>query len=75
MITAGGALHICPTRHSHGRRCVTYMSHPSLTRQVVRYIYISLTCVEKPVKEGYLKSSRCFLALSRASLFVVVASS
>jgi hypothetical protein len=28
---AGGALCICHTHHSHGRRCVTYMSHMSLT--------------------------------------------
>jgi hypothetical protein len=27
--TAGSVLHICHTRHSHGRRCVTHMSHPS----------------------------------------------
>ena len=40
--TAGGALRICHTRHSHGRRCVTYMSHPSLTRQAVRYVYVTI---------------------------------
>jgi hypothetical protein len=27
------------TSHSHGRRCVTYMAHPSLSRQAVRYVY------------------------------------
>jgi hypothetical protein len=37
--TAGGALRICH-RHSHRRRCVTYMS-PSLTRQAVRYVYVT----------------------------------
>jgi hypothetical protein len=35
---AGGALRICHTRHSHGRRCVTYMSHPSRTWQAVRHV-------------------------------------
>jgi hypothetical protein len=35
--TAGSALRICHTRHSHGRQCDTYMSHPSLTRQAVRH--------------------------------------
>jgi hypothetical protein len=38
---AGGAFRICHTRHSHGRWCVTYMSHPSLTWQVVRYVYVT----------------------------------
>jgi hypothetical protein len=53
--TAGGALCIRHSQHSHGRRCVTYMSHPSLTqqasvtymslpaltRQAVRYVYVT----------------------------------
>jgi hypothetical protein len=38
---AGGALRIYHTRHSVGRRCVTYMSHPSLIWQAVRYVYIT----------------------------------
>jgi hypothetical protein len=39
--TAGGALRICHTRHSHSRRCVTYVSYPSLTQQAVRYAYVT----------------------------------
>jgi hypothetical protein len=39
--TGGGALRICRTRYSRGRRCVTFMLHPSLTRQAVRYVYVT----------------------------------
>jgi hypothetical protein len=37
--SAGGPLHIYHTLHSHSRRCVKYMSHPSLARQAVCHIH------------------------------------
>jgi hypothetical protein len=37
----GGALCICRTRRSLARRCVTNMSHLSLTCQAVRYVYVT----------------------------------
>jgi hypothetical protein len=39
--TAGNALRMCHIRRSHDRRCFTYMLHPSLTRQAVRYVYVT----------------------------------
>jgi hypothetical protein len=34
-------IRICYTRYSYGRRCVTCMSHPSLTWQAVCYVYVT----------------------------------
>jgi hypothetical protein len=62
------AVCICHTRHSHGRRCVTYMSHPSLTRQAVRYIYV--TPVTHHAEVAPRSSSRLGFGLTMAGVGV-----
>jgi hypothetical protein len=55
--TYGGALRLCHTRHSHGSRCVAYMSHPSLTRQAVCYVLVT---------RGRSHDKRCVTYMSQA---------